>query len=139
MPLSEIMPSEDMLFLLANEEKLEEGYSGRFIAIWKKDVVAAGRTVSEVYKTAKGKKMAKELMQKHKTLAEFLEIIGVEREDADIDACQIEHHVSLGTMKQLNKFVVFVREAPRDPKWLEHFKQFCKTGKRPDCVEERGG
>ncbi len=85
---------------------------------------------------ADGGKMAKELMQKHKTLAEFLEIIGVDRKDAEVDACQIEHHVSPQTMKQLNKFVEFVRDAPQDPRWLEHFKHFCKTGKRLRCVVE---
>ncbi|MEE9150925.1 MAG: metal-dependent transcriptional regulator [Thermoplasmata archaeon] len=80
--------------------------------------------------TKDGEKMAKDLTKKHNTLAEFLEIIGVEREDAEIDACQIEHHVSSQTMKQLNKFVEFVRNAPSDPRWLENFKRFCKTGKR---------
>lgn len=83
--------------------------------------------------TKDGDKMARELMKKHNTLAEFLEIIGVKREDAEIDACQIEHHVSSQTMKQLNKFVEFVREAPQDPKWLAHFKQYSKTGRRPRC------
>ena len=87
--------------------------------------------------TRDGKKLAKELMQKHKTLAEFLEIIGVDRKDAEIDACQIEHHVSSRTMKQLNKFVEFVREAPQDPRWLEHFKHYCKTGERRICSKER--
>lgn len=83
--------------------------------------------------TKNGEKMAKDLLQKHKTLADFLEIIGVDRKDADIDACQIEHHVSPKTMKQLHKFVEFVRSAPQDPKWLEHFKLFSKTGERPEC------
>lgn len=83
--------------------------------------------------TKDGERIAKELMRKHKTLGEFLEIIGVERKDADIDACQIEHHVSPKTMSQLNKFVEFVRDAPQDPKWLDHFKYFCKTGERLRC------
>jgi len=86
--------------------------------------------------TKDGEKMAKDLMRKHETLAEFLEIIGVEGDDAEIDACQIEHHVSPETMKQLNKFVEFVRNAPQDPKWLENFKRYCKTGKRPKCEKE---
>ena len=81
--------------------------------------------------TKDGEKMARELTKKHKTLAEFLEIIGVDREDAEIDACKIEHHVSSQTMKQLNKFVEFTRDAPSDPRWLENFKRFSKTGKRP--------
>ena len=83
--------------------------------------------------TALGEKIAKALMLKHKTLAEFLKIIGIDREDADIDACQIEHHVSSRTMKRLNKFVEFVRDAPSDPRWLEHFEHFCKTGERLRC------
>ena len=74
-----------------------------------------------------------QLMEKHRTLADFLEIIGVDRSDADIDACQIEHHVSERTMERLHKFVEFVRSAPRDPKWLEHFEYFCRTGERPEC------
>lgn len=47
------MPSEDMLFVLANEEKLEQEYSGKFIAISKNSVIAVGRSVGEVYKSVK--------------------------------------------------------------------------------------
>jgi DtxR family Mn-dependent transcriptional regulator len=83
--------------------------------------------------TSHGENMARELMNKHKTLAEFLMIIGVDGKDADIDACQIEHHVSSGTMEQLNKFVKFVDNAPQGSRWLEHFKYYCKTGKRQIC------
>ena len=83
--------------------------------------------------TAEGKMMAKRLMHTHKTLADFLEIIGVDRKDAEIDACQIEHHVTPKTMENLNKFVEFVRDAPQDPKWLEHFRHFCETGERRKC------
>lgn len=56
------MPSEEMLFLLENKAKLEEEYSGRYIAIWRKKVVAVGRTVSEVYKLAKELKIANPLV-----------------------------------------------------------------------------
>jgi DtxR family Mn-dependent transcriptional regulator len=80
--------------------------------------------------TKDGEKIAKELIKTHKTLAEFLEIIGVDKKNAESDACQIEHHVSAFTVKQLNKFVEFVREAPVDPIWLSHFKHYCKTGER---------
>ncbi len=83
--------------------------------------------------TKEGEKIARELLKTHKTLAEFLEIIGVDRKNAESDACQIEHHVSSSTVKQLNRFVEFVREAPVDPIWLEHFKHYCKTGERLIC------
>lgn len=44
------MPSEDMVYVLENEARLEEEYSGKYVAIWKNKVVAMGRTISEVYK-----------------------------------------------------------------------------------------
>jgi DtxR family Mn-dependent transcriptional regulator len=83
--------------------------------------------------TEKGKKMADELMARHKIIADFLEIIGVERELADVDACQIEHHVSRASAEQLRKFVEFIRTAPRDPQWIENFRKYCETGKRDKC------
>ena len=86
--------------------------------------------------TQKGKKMAEELKRKHATLAEFLKIIGVDSRYAEIDACKIEHHASPQTMKQLNKFVEYVREAPQDPRWLEHFEHFCETGERLKCEKK---
>jgi DtxR family Mn-dependent transcriptional regulator len=83
--------------------------------------------------TDKGERMARELLEKHRTLAEFLELIGVGQEDAEIDACKIEHHVSEDTINQLNKFLEFVRDAPHDPRWLAHFRHFCETGERLSC------
>jgi len=83
--------------------------------------------------TDSGKKIARELMKKHKIIADFLEIIGIERELAEADACQIEHHVSQKTMERLGKFVEFINNAPHEPKWIEHFNHYVKTGKRRIC------
>ena len=55
--------------------------------------------------TPTGKKMARDLMQKHRIIADFLEIIGIEREPAEVDACQIEHHVSSKTLKRMEQGV----------------------------------
>ncbi len=83
--------------------------------------------------SSSGMRIAKELMQKHRTLAEFFEIIGIDKKTAEVDACQIEHHVTAKTMKQLNNFIKFVQKAPCDPIWLKHFKHFNKTGERIKC------
>ena len=83
--------------------------------------------------TSKGEKLARELMLRHKTLANLLQIIGVDNETAEIDACQINHHVTSKTMERLDKFVEFVRTAPREPRWLKHFEFFYKTNKRSEC------
>lgn len=83
--------------------------------------------------TPSGEKIAKKLMKKHKVIADFLEIIGIKSELAEIDACQIEHHVSKETMNRLEKFVEFVNNAPHDPKWISHFEHYCKTSQRVKC------
>ena len=84
--------------------------------------------------TSSGEKMARELLNKHRTLAQFLEILGVDNKDAEIDACQIEHHVSSQTIEKLHSFVEFVQEAPRDQLWLANFRHFCETGERLECT-----
>lgn len=84
--------------------------------------------------TSKGREIAKKLRKKHELIGHFLEIIGVEKELAEIDACQIEHHVSPKTMERLEKFVKFVQDAPACPRWIEHFNEYCKTGKRSKCI-----
>jgi len=83
--------------------------------------------------TSSGKKKARELMARHRVIADFIEILGVDRKMAEIDACQIEHHVSGITMQRLEKFVEFVRNSPQDPRWMEHFKHYLKTGVRIGC------
>lgn len=87
--------------------------------------------------TSSGEKMAMELLDKHNTLAQFLEILGVDKKDAEIDACQIEHHVSSQTIEKLHSFVEFVQEAPRDQLWLHHFRHFCETGERLKCTRRK--
>lgn len=83
--------------------------------------------------TDKGIALAKELMARHKVIADFLEIIGVEKELAERDACQIEHHVSKASAEQLKRFVEFIQTAPRDPQWIDNFRKYCETGKREKC------
>lgn len=56
------MPSEEMLFLLENKAKLEDEYSGKYVAIWKRKVIAVGRTVSEVYRLVKDMNIANPLV-----------------------------------------------------------------------------
>jgi len=69
--------------------------------------------------TAKGKKMALTLMEKHRVVQEFLELIGIDPTTAERDACQIEHHVSTGSVRRLEKFVEFLQH---DPGLLEKFR-----------------
>lgn len=55
--------------------------------------------------TKKGERIANELETKHHAIAEFLLILGVDKENAETDACEIEHHVSDETIERILQFV----------------------------------
>jgi len=74
--------------------------------------------------TGSGRKMARELMQKHRIIANLLEILGIDRELAETDACEIEHHVSPETLKTLEQFVEFARN---DSAATESIRRFRAT------------
>ena len=78
--------------------------------------------------TDKGKAVARDTKNRHETLKTFLEILGVDEDIADEDACGIEHHVHALTMERLEKFVSFVQQFDYLPLWLEHFKHYLETG-----------
>ena len=69
--------------------------------------------------TDKGKQIADGIRQKHGILLEFFEILVVGYETANQDAEGIEHHLNQKTIKQLRKFITFLKS---NPKILENFK-----------------
>ncbi len=81
--------------------------------------------------TDRGKDVAKNVRERRETLVKFLKTLGVPQEIAERDACTIEHVLHTETVNQLKKFVRFIEESPINPKWLEHFKEFCKSGEHP--------
>jgi len=83
---------------------------------------------SGVTLTSKGEKIAIEIKIKHDTLKKFLMILGISEKTADKDACKIEHIVTPETMKRFTKFVEFVQKFKEEPKWLDNFEHFYKTG-----------
>ena len=62
--------------------------------------------------TQKGRKLAHRLAKRHETIAEFFEIIGVDHDQAQIDACQIEHHISEKSFLELEKYVRSIQKKP---------------------------
>ena len=60
--------------------------------------------------TPAGMKLASELNRRHRTIADFLLIIGVPEERAESDACRIEHNISPDTVSEIGRFVEFLQE-----------------------------
>jgi DtxR family Mn-dependent transcriptional regulator len=87
--------------------------------------------------TLKGKSVAKTLERRHQALKKFLIMIGVSEKTAEKDACELEHKINRETVEKLAKFVEFVQLAPQTPPFLEHFKHYYTTGKRPKHCREK--
>jgi len=69
--------------------------------------------------TDSGKQIADGIKQKHGILLEFFEILGVGYETANQDAEGVEHHLNSKTIKQLKKFITFLKA---NPKVVDNFK-----------------
>ncbi|MDP8264822.1 MAG: metal-dependent transcriptional regulator [Candidatus Aceula lacicola] len=81
----------------------------------------------DVQLTGQGKRQAKFIYKRHKTLIRFInEILGVDKKNASQDACKIEHAIGSHTFEKLSKFLKFIDEG-RHAKWLSDFRQYCKN------------
>lgn len=69
--------------------------------------------------TSKGIVLADTIRQKHGILLEFFEILGIGHDIANQDTEGIEHHLNPKTIKQLRKFITFLRA---NPKIIENFR-----------------
>jgi len=87
--------------------------------------------------TPEGQKMAAEALRKHTILFNFLtNVLTVNPEQADIDACQMEHAISPVTLKRLVDFIGFIEFCPRAGlDWLEQFQHYCRNGSSKEKCE----
>jgi len=69
--------------------------------------------------TQKGNQIADTIRQKHGILLEFFEILGIGSDTANRDAEGLEHHLNPKTIKQLRKFITFLKS---NPKIIDNFK-----------------
>ena len=58
-----------------------------------------------IYLTEKGKKIAENVYERHKTLKKFLIDLGVNQEVAEEDACRVEHVISQESFDCLKKHI----------------------------------
>ena len=71
--------------------------------------------------TEKGKQTANNIRQKHAILIDFFEILGISKEIANQDIEGIEHHLNPKTIRQLRKFITFLKS---NPKIINEFSKF---------------
>jgi len=83
--------------------------------------------------TKKGRRIARKTKKRHDTLTEFLLLLGIEKETAEKDACEMEHILHPDTMDTILKFVKVVKRCEVTPFWLNRLKKYVKTGKLTEC------
>lgn len=85
----------------------------------------------------KGYNIGKAVRGRHEALLELLRFLQIPTEIADKDACIMEHGLDAVTVIQIKKFVNFVKKCPKGkPDWLNHFKEYSKTGEfPPECKD----
>lgn len=90
--------------------------------------------------TKKGKREAKEIYKKHKTLSKFFhKVLDVNLEIATKDACKMEHFIHKETLDGIAKFIKFIESCfEGEPGWPKNFYHFVKYGKCPKpCLKRK--
>jgi len=77
--------------------------------------------------TPKGAELARFLLERHNTLKEFLETLGV-RENALRDTERIEHSISRETLDCIAAFMAFLRT---EPSWLSRYREHLRDRDLP--------
>ncbi len=75
------------------------------IARLKRELLVRTEPYRSIFLTDKGKRLADEARKRHALVLDFLLALGVPREDAEIDAEGIEHHLSPRTLHVMRRFL----------------------------------
>ena len=88
--------------------------------------------------TEKGKTAGEGIYHRHHVIRQFLiEVLKVDPNIADEEACKMEHGISSDTLDRLAKFMEFVQSCPRvGSNWFNYFDEFREHGRSADrCLE----
>lgn len=89
--------------------------------------------------THKGSEVGSEMHRRHKILRRFLtDILNIDLNTADEEACKMEHALSAGTLDSITDFMAFIQACPRTGEdWLERFEEYRRKPWSPDkCVKQ---
>ncbi len=77
--------------------------------------------------TEKGKILAHQVARRHENIKRFLvDTLGVSDENADANACRMEHVMDRDLLWRMRLFTIFLKNAPANvTDWLKGFNEFC--------------
>jgi len=88
--------------------------------------------------TVKGSDVGQEIDRRHQIFRRFLtDILKIDYNQADEDACKMEHAVSPATLEAFVDFMEFIDTCPRGgASWLDYFDEYRVHGQPKDkCLE----
>jgi DtxR family transcriptional regulator, Mn-dependent transcriptional regulator len=88
--------------------------------------------------TSSGRSIAREIIHRHDTLKEFfITALQMNPEDAEANACRIEHAIDPMAIDRLVRFLEFIKICPRTGiDWFDAFARYCQKGvQSSDCTE----
>lgn len=80
--------------------------------------------------TPTGRDIARDVIQRHEALKEFfITALNLASEQAEANACRIEHAIDPEAIDRLIRFVEFLKICPRTGQdWFESFARYCRKG-----------
>lgn len=80
--------------------------------------------------TPSGRDIARDVIRRHRVLKEFfMSTLQLGPEDAEANACRIEHAIDPSAIERLVRFLEFISICPRTgADWFDGFARFCKHG-----------
>lgn len=87
--------------------------------------------------TAKGKKIGKRLVDRHDLLENFLEIIGVDKDQIYEDVEGIEHHLSWDSITCIEYLVQYFNEEPSRLEDLRRLKEMDERADDDEVAEDK--
>jgi DtxR family Mn-dependent transcriptional regulator len=86
--------------------------------------------------TSAGRSIARDVIHRHEVLKEFfITALQMDSEQAETNACRIEHGINPEGIDRLVRFLEFIKICPRTgADWLDAFARYCQKGvQTSDC------
>jgi DtxR family transcriptional regulator, Mn-dependent transcriptional regulator len=88
--------------------------------------------------TSVGRAVAQDVIHRHETLKEFFSAaLQLAPEEAEANACRIEHAIDPLAVDRLVRFLEFIKMCPRTSfDWFSAFARYCQAGSRTSNCED---
>ncbi len=86
-----------------------------------------------------GVEEAQRLLERERLVRDFFrDILGLPEDEAELNACAVEHYITPACLDRFVAFVRFLKVCHHGrPRWLEHYDSFAQDGELPAEKEEK--